>query len=285
MRWIDFENKKPTDTDIPGWTAWSQASWSAWLAKSAEHLTALEQFHAADQTTERNKYIDDHSVHWGLLKPWLMALSHNKCWFSDSKDTYSHYHVEHFRPKKEAKNLDKTKRDGYWWLAFEYSNYRLCGNVGNSKKGGWFPLRTGSLCSTFDAQCEESETRYFLDPTDPEDVELVAFDEEGNLIPAPGCHAWEAERVEESVKRLKLNEHEMLPEARREIWKKMSQKIDLYRAAKARSAKTPNPGAEADVRRILREIKDMLNPKAHLSSVAKWCLLFRNDVQLLKLVT
>lgn len=285
MRWIDFEGKQPTNKDIPGWTAWSQAKWNAWLSKSAEHLSELEKLHALGQIKERNQYIDDHSTHWGLLKPWLMTLSHNKCWFSDTKDTYSHYDVEHFRPKKEAKNLDKTKRDGYWWLAFEYSNYRLCGNVGNTKKGGWFPLRAGSLCATFDDQCEESETRYFLDPTDPADVELVAFDEEGNLIPAPGCYEWEAERVIESAKRLKLNEHELLPEARREIWAKMSQKIDLYRKAKARCANNRNPAAEAVVRRILREMKEMLNPKAHLSCVAKWCILFRNDVQLLKLVT
>lgn len=111
MRWIDFENRKPTDKDIPGWTAWSQAKWDRWLTKSAEHLIELEKFHAAGQTTERNKYIDDHSSHWGLLKPWLMALSHNKCWFSDTKDTYSHYDFEHFRPEgSERPRQDKTRR-------------------------------------------------------------------------------------------------------------------------------------------------------------------------------
>ena len=40
---------------------------------------------------------------------------------------------------------------GYWWLAFDYMNFRVCGNVGNHKKGGWFPLgensRFSSLCA------------------------------------------------------------------------------------------------------------------------------------------
>ena len=49
--------------------------------------------------------------------------------------------VEHFRPKLEVKELYKEQnREGYWWLAFDYHNFRVCGNVGNRKKGGWFPL-------------------------------------------------------------------------------------------------------------------------------------------------
>lgn len=37
------------------------------------------------------------------------------------------------------------------------------------------------------APCEESETRYLLDPIDDDDVSLIAFDEEGKVIPAPGA--------------------------------------------------------------------------------------------------
>ena len=43
---------------------------------------------------------------------------------TEGRDICSHKDVEHFRPKKEAKNKDGTVRDGYWWLAFEYSNFR-----------------------------------------------------------------------------------------------------------------------------------------------------------------
>lgn len=284
MRWIDFEGRTPTDNDIPGWTPWTQKQWQDWLATARDHLRELVRLHRKGMIKARNEYIDKKSAHWGKLKPWLLALSHNKCWFSDTGDTFSHYDVEHFRPKKEAKDLGHSVRDGYWWLAFEYSNYRICGNVGNRKKGGWFPLRDKSLCSTFDCQCEESETRYLLDPTDPEDVGLVAFDEEGNLVPHPDCDDWERIRVDESLTRLKLNEHEALVEARRQIWQKMSRKIERYLSVKARCSSNCNPGAEAELRRILREIKEMLKPEVQLSSVAKWCILFRNDRQLMRFV-
>ena len=99
-----------------------------------------------------------------------------------------HYDVEHFRPKKEAKALDGTIRDGYWWLAFDYMNFRLCGNVRNRKKGGWFPLKVGSLCSTYAAPCEESETRYLLDPVDDDDVALIGFRQGGQGNPCARHH-------------------------------------------------------------------------------------------------
>ncbi len=115
-------------------------------------------------------------------------------------------------PKKTArKSIRQFTTDiGGWPLAFEYTNYRLCGNVGNRKKGGWFPLKQGSVASTFQCPCEESESYYLLDPTDPYDPELLAFDEEGKAIPSPNCQSeWEKQRAEETITRLKLTEHEL----------------------------------------------------------------------------
>jgi hypothetical protein len=54
---------------------------------------------------------------WGELKNWLLALSHQKCWFSEAKDSFQYWDLEHFRPKANAKNLDGSEREGYWWLA------------------------------------------------------------------------------------------------------------------------------------------------------------------------
>jgi len=136
--------------------------------------------------TRGTQRIDNaNDAHWCELKPWLLALSSGKCWFSEVRDLFSHPEVEHFRPKTMAKSLDGIKRDGYWWLAFSYMNFRVCGNVGNRKKGIWFPLSNGSVCSTYANRCEESETHYLLDPIDASDVSLIAFDEEGKVIPVP----------------------------------------------------------------------------------------------------
>ncbi|TGU71523.1 hypothetical protein E4633_14515 [Geomonas terrae] len=284
MIWIDLKHKLPTDADLPADVRWSQADWDAWLAESQQFVAVLAWLDDAGQTKIRNQYIDDHSAHWGKLKPWLKALSGGKCWFSEVKELYSHYDVEHFRPKKEAKELDETIRDGYWWLAFDYMNFRLCGNVGNRKKGGWFPLKNGSLCSTYVNRCEESETAYFIDPIDDNDVSLIAFDEEGKMVPVPGSLQWEQDRVTETAKRLKLNEHVELAEARRKVWKKMDILINDFLNAKSRCGAGNNPAVKGELTQIRARIREMLRPEEELTAVAKWCILLRNNPQLSTLV-
>ncbi|WP_245784206.1 hypothetical protein [Halomonas korlensis] len=278
-------NRQPIDTDIPGWEPWTQAEWDTWLAKSRQLVDDLAALDAAGRVDERNALIDANRAHWGALKEWLLALSAGKCWFSEVRELYSHYDVEHFRPKKEARALDGSKRDGYWWLAFDYMNFRACGNVGNRKKGGWFPLKQGSLCSTFGAPCEESESRYLIDPVDDDDVGLIAYDEEGKVVPVPGASDWEQERVTETVKRLKLNEHVALAEARRKVWQKLDLLIDDYKRAKSRCCTGNNPASKAKLAEVCVRIREMTDPAAELSSVARWCLILRNDPLLSRLVS
>lgn len=284
MIFIDLQHKKPTDKDIPGWVPWTKMQWDAWIAKSSQLVIDMAALQAAGKRDERNALIDANSAHWGALKQWLLALSSGKCWFSEVRDLYSHYDVEHFRPKKEAKTLDGAERDGYWWLAFDYMNFRVCGNVGNRKKGGWFPLQQGSLCSSFSERCEESEVPYLLDPIDDDDVSLIAFDEEGKLIPMPGSSKWEQDRVRETVKRLKLNEHVPLAEARRNVWQKVDLLIQDFQLAKSKCTGGKNPAAKAKLLEVRAKVRELTNRSAELSAVARWCLQVRNDPQLLKLV-
>ena len=285
MIWIDLDNRLPTDTDLPGWKAWTAAEWQAWLAKSQELVKELARLEATGQREARNELIDRNKPHWDELKPWLWALSGGKCWFSEVKELFSHYDVEHFRPKKEAKELNGKQRDGYWWLAFDHMNLRLCGNVGNRKKGGWFPLRNDSLCSTYQKRCERAETSYLIDPIDAGDVALVAFDEEGKAVAAPGISQWEQQRVEQTVKRLKLNEHVVLTEARLKLWQKVSRLIEKYRAAKVRCATGDDPSARAELVEICRQLRELSKPDSELSSVVKWCVLLRNDPSLSRLLS
>lgn len=284
MIWIDLEHKRPTAAHLSDDIRWSQADWDAWLAKPKQLVSDMAALEAAGKRDERNELIDAKSGHWGKLKPWLLALSYGKCWFSEVRELYSHYDVEHFRPKKEAKALDGTERDGYWWLAFDYMNFRVCGNVGNRKKGGWFPLKEGSLCSTHAQPCEESESRYLLDPADDDDVALIAFDEEGKVIPMFDISEWEQQRVNESVRRLKLNEHAPLAEARRKVWQQVNGLIGDFKAAKARNCAGNNPAAKEKLKIVRARIREMIDPTAELSAVARLCVLLRNDVQLSRLI-
>lgn len=288
MRFIDIEGKTPVNTpatsEFPDWQPWGADRWQGWLDRSNEYKQELERLHQSGDSEGRNKFIDDHSAHWGLLKPWLTVLSLGKCWFSEAKEIFSHYDVEHFRPKKEAKELDGTLRDGYWWLAFDYTNFRLCGNVGNRKKGGWFPLNSESCLSSFDNPREESEEPYLLDPTSSYDVELIAFDEEGKAFPEPTCSDWEKFRVEETITRLKLNEHSNLAEERRKVWQKVTLEIDEFLAAKSRCL-GGNPAAKERLEKHGKRIKKLSRESSELSAVAKCCALFRNDRHLAKLVS
>ena len=286
---IEFEGKTPVNTPLdlsfPSWKPWSKEEWVEWQRKSNEYLAEIIRLNSANLIIERNNFIDSKSSHWGQLKLWLQVLSYGKCWFSEVRELYSHYDVEHFRPKKEHKDLDGNVHDGYWWLAFEYTNYRLCGNVGNRKKGGWFPLKADSLLSKFDCRCEESETYHLLDPTDPYDTALLAFNEEGNAIPSPDCKTeWEKKRVEETIKRLKLNEHEMLTEERKRIWQALSIEIDEYLSAKSKLSSGCNPGVKEKVKNHLKQIKTYTLKTSELSSTALWCLSYRNDPSLIRLV-
>lgn len=284
MIFIDLENKLPTDTDIPKWAPWSQQKWDTWKSKSDRLVRIMAWFEKKGRRDLRNQLIDKHSAHWGELKPWFEALSDGKCWFSDVRELYSHYDVEHFRPKKEAKALDGTVRDGYWWLAFDYTNFRLCGNVGNRKKGGWFPLRNGSSCSTFSAPCEESEEAYFLDPIRASDVNLLGFNEEGKLIPWPNVSEWDGMRVKETAKRLKLNEHHLLTEERRKIWQSIHRLAGKYEELTARSAKGGNPGATQKAEATAKRIKEMIAPGEELSSVARCYIALSNNPRLIRLM-
>jgi uncharacterized protein (TIGR02646 family) len=252
------------------------------LAESKRLVEEMAVLEAAGNREGRNKLIDANSAHWGKLKDWLLKLSAGKCWFSEVRELYSHYDVEHFRPKKEAKNLDASDRDGYWWLAF--MNFRACGNVGNRKKGGWFPLQIGSACSTYTQQCEETESAYLLDPIDIEDVQLLVFDEEGKAVAKPDATEWEQHRVEETVKRLKLNEHAALAEERRKVWAKVSFQITRYQQAKDRCRLADNAVAKEKAKNAAKQVYEMTRTTAELSAVAKWCVLFRNDPQLTRLV-
>ncbi|MDF0606135.1 hypothetical protein HZU77_010800 [Neisseriaceae bacterium TC5R-5] len=285
MIFIDLANKRPTDSDIPGWQPWTSEQWQAWQAQSAQLLAELAALDAAGKREERNALIDANSAHWRALKEWLLALSAGKCWFSEARDLYSHYDVEHFRPKKVAKNSDGSQRDGYWWLAFDYMNFRVCGNVGNRKKGGWFPLKEGSLCSmTPEQACEESETPYLLDPIDEVDVSLLAFDEEGRAVPMPGSSDWEQARVEQTVQRLKLNEHNALAEARRKVWQRVTRLIEDFYREKSRYDAGNNPVAKENFKSACANLRNMTQPTAELSAVARCCLLMRNDRQLSRLL-
>jgi uncharacterized protein (TIGR02646 family) len=271
MRYIDLENNTPDEQ---------------WLKKSDELTQKLIKLHKKGDLEARNEFIDQHKKHWGEIKDWLLKLSHNKCWYSETFNHNSYFDVDHFRPKKIAKDHTGKCFDGYWWLAFDYKNYRACGNVSNRKKSSWFPLKSGSLRSTYDNQCEESEIYYFLDPTDPYDVTLISFNEEGNVIPSPSIDLdWEKQRVKFTIEKLKLNAHEPLTEARKKIWQQMIIQINTFLEAKNRLNNNNYSVVKERFNSCIKKMQLMIKNDAELSSVARCCVQLYNDQSLLKILS
>jgi uncharacterized protein (TIGR02646 family) len=67
---------------------------------------------------------------WRATMPTLDTLFYGKCAFCETsaEGRTMRFDVEHFRPKREARGFDSlTEADGYWWLAYEWTNlYHSC---------------------------------------------------------------------------------------------------------------------------------------------------------------
>lgn len=103
----------------------------AWIAKAAR---AADGASKKSTPAEIAAYIAASGAVWSALKVTLEGLSAGKCWYTEAKDKVSHWQVDHYRPKSL-----------YPWLAFDWSNLRLCGGKPNLRKLNEFPLVTGSV--------------------------------------------------------------------------------------------------------------------------------------------
>ncbi len=260
MRFINLDGKRPN---------------KAWLAKAKALSDRLD---AAGTKAARDKLIEDNSAVWSELKPWLLKISKGKCWFSEARDSFSHWDVEHYRPKKATKNADGTPRsDGYWWLAFDWRNFRICGNVGNRKKGSFFPLRNGTHQATAADRNTDDEFPLLLDPTRLEDTLLLSFDEDGDVKPLADLDAWNRTRVEESIKRYKLREHEPLMEARRDVWSKCARQVNHCQILMDENSRNPTATKKEAVRQQMLKLYDMVRFEAEFSATACECLRNRKE--------
>lgn len=249
----------------------------AWVAKAAALLAQLQ---AAPNNAARDEIIDDNRAVWGELKQWLLSLSHQKCWFSEAKDCFNHWDVEHYRPKKKAKDVNGTVHDGYWWLAFDWHNFRVCGNAGNRKKGTFFPLRAGcSRCAPLgDHRLEDPQ---LLDPADEHDPALISFNFVGRAIPAAHItDAWEKERVEYSVERYNLD-FPPLMDKRKAIWAECWNRIQEYLKELAiYYADKTNMVAKDRYKQAAKRVRELMREEQELSAVARACVLSTGDPRL-----
>lgn len=246
-----------------------------WLVKARE-LT--DQLKSLQNPEERKALIEGNKALWKELKSWLLEFSHGKCWYSEAKELVSDYHVDHFRPKNRAKQLDGTEREGYWWLAFDWKNYRISGSVCNSPhigtegevhgKSDYFPIKDGSPIADSPDSAIEDEMIYLIDPIDTTDPPLLTFDESGKAKPAADEDTWEYERAKVTIKIMHLD-YPSLVDERHKIWNKCIMKINEAQNLMKKEGIIPH----SRVKDIFKELREMSSPTAELSSTARACLL------------
>lgn len=261
---INIDGKRPPDE---------------WCEK-AEKIT--EQLRELDNHDERTKLIEKNQEIWKEIKKWLIDLSDGKCWYSEARDIVSDYHVDHFRPKNSAKELDGTYREGYWWLAFDWRNYRIAGAICNCRhrsadgdtrgKHDFFPLQEGSPVANSPTCDLEDEIIYLLDPTDPDDPLLLTFDESGYSQPAAFEGTWGYERAKESIRLFHLN-YGALVDERKRIRKSCEFSINLAQNLMLELNEKPSVTKKNRLKDELKRLREMISRESELSSTARAYLL------------
>ena len=149
---------------------------------------------AALAEEERSTFIDNNGTIWSALKPELWRLGNMKCWYSEAMLQQQEGHVEHYRPKKKPHGLHGEEHPGYWWRAFDWTNFRISHPTSNVRitdylsgekvgKGAYFPLQEDSPRALTEND-EVTEVVVLLDPTIRGDCRLIIFDtNDGKPIP------------------------------------------------------------------------------------------------------
>jgi hypothetical protein len=241
-----------------------------WQKKTNAILDKIEK---ASSIKERNEIIDKNQRYWSIFKDELKKISYNKCWYSETRNPYSYLHVDHFRPKKRVEDIYEIAikiRDGYWWLVFDYTNFRLSGSVGNSKKSDHFAVKHNKVESKGSIS---DEVYYFLDPTVKEDVALLNFDNEGKAVPSvpEKFGKWNFDRAKYSIDFMDLNYGELKDE-RKLKWQEVSILINNVNDAEIEYniAPTITNKSKRDIDKD--KIRMLLKPDQVLTCVVKRCL-------------
>ncbi|MCA9566823.1 MAG: hypothetical protein KC656_03235 [Myxococcales bacterium] len=180
---------------------------TAFEARAAPHRVAVAALVREDGTPDIARigaYIEQNEIWQTGVKDAYFAHQDQRCAYCERMVT-DYGDVEHYRPKNAAYLVDPehlgeeleslnnvrgrrflepptpgTHASGYWWLAYEWSNYmatcQICNRIW---KNAAFPIEGGHLTAPEPGQ-EATEAPLVLDPYGTDDpAEHLAFDELG----------------------------------------------------------------------------------------------------------
>ena len=143
MRYIDLSLIDENSSEMKEWKKKAISRYRS-LCRKANH-------------EERKNYLKKATI-WSDLKPVFVKIFGEKCWYSECDLTGSYGDIDHFRLKSHSKDENESTilDEGYWWLAYDYHNYRLncekCNRpYGEGGKRDFFPLKPGTQPAPFQA--------------------------------------------------------------------------------------------------------------------------------------
>lgn len=185
----------------------------------------------------RSAYIKKNGS-WGLLKKWLLKFSGNKCWYCEAKSTRAPFDVDHFRPKLgiTVDGISVHGHPGYYWLAYEWWNFRLsCQRCNRPEKNdsdalhgkaNEFPIQDEAHRCHTRTNPLTGESPRLLDPCLQTDCVLLAHSLDGEVKPSAPIGTWDFERADYTIKRLGFNEWNT-PETKRGNWQALATLIKV----------------------------------------------------------
>lgn len=201
MRWVCKDDIEHCLTQ-----AWRDAA-----AQAKAALLAAPDAEARKAILKRVASSDVWRSFYGLLPETLKR----KCWYCEAEDIRADMPVDHFRPKNKVDDVDG--HEGYWWLAFDWENYRCACTYCNSRrnfeetqggKGCKFPITDPAhrAFTPADEALLRDEVPDFLDPFNPDDEKLLWFDNDGIPTPKPGASPDQEKKVNNSINIFHLHE-------------------------------------------------------------------------------
>ncbi|MCK0714935.1 hypothetical protein ACFO0U_03235 [Chromohalobacter sarecensis] len=263
MRWICKEEIEECLTQA--WRdAASQAQADLMAARNKEERKAILR-RSASSNVWRNFY--------DLLPEALKR----KCWYCEAEEIRSDMPVDHFRPKNKVE--DDKRHDGYWWLAFDWKNYRCACTFCNSRRlfsesqGGKacrFPLKNPDQRAFTPEDNDRllGERPNFLDPFDMDDEKLLWFDNDGFPIASPAALPDQEEKVVNSTKIFHLDERR-ITRARNKIRIEVENQVSKIRN-------------DVDVQEAKSKLRRMVRDTEKLSRAAIVYLRAHRDLQEVK---
>ena len=235
-----------------------------------EAQAVTDQLRAAVNKTEREEIIEKKQQLWrdDRIRNWLLKQFNNKCWYTEASDSVSSIHVDHYRPKGRVRDLDGNQNDGYWWLAFNWKNYRICGQLINVKKSDLFPIVEGERATS--EFLLKLEAPLIIDPRERE-ARLISYErDEDACIAVPSADISESEkfRAEKTIDLLGLNRLTRLNQKRADSWDACLMAIADYKAG----AEDPQAMRLINQASAIKELKKKITYEMEFSSVSEACI-------------